>query len=97
VIPEEITTPQIIEDTGFLETAADDTLHYFTQRGEEILSQKLKIWSDDTFTMKFEEQLCDKISPLGDWNNGNNSSFMEEDNYYSFTPFMPFNQRYIQF
>jgi len=92
VTPEEI--PLILEHPNLPETC-DDTLHYFTQRGEEILSQKLKIWSDDTFSMKFEEQLCDKISPLGDWNNENNSNFIEEENYYSFTSFMGFNQRFI--
>jgi hypothetical protein len=74
----------------------DETLHYFTQRGDEIHSQKLKIFSDDSHGF-FDEQLWDKVTPMGDWDNKSTSNFLEEDNNYSFTSFMNFNPRYFYF
>jgi len=73
---------------------SDETLHYLVQRGDEILSQKVKVYSDDTFSPKYEEQLWDKITPLGDWESRSNAYFFEEDNTYSLTSFMGYNQRF---
>jgi len=75
----------------------DETLHFFTQRGDEMVSQKLKVYSDDTFIPRLEEQLCDKITPFGDWDSSINSNFIEEDNGYSLTSFMNYNQRFFYF
>jgi len=72
---------------------SNETFHYFIQRGDEILSQKLNYFAEDNFFQKNEEQLCDKISPLGDWNYSSNN-FMEEENY-SLTSFM--GQRFLYY
>jgi len=74
----------------------DETLHYFIQRGDEIHSQKLKVYSDESQGF-YEEQLWDKITPFGDWENKSTSNFMEEDNNYSLTSFMNFNTRFLYF
>jgi hypothetical protein len=74
----------------------DETLHFFTQRGDEIHSQKLKVFSDETHGF-FDEQLWDKVTPMGDWDNKSTSNFMDEDNGYSLTSFMNFNPRYFYF
>jgi hypothetical protein len=78
------------------EQNCDETLHYFVQRGDEILSQKLKVYSDDTLGSKYEEQLWDKITPLGDWESRSTSNFMEEDTY-CLTSFMNHNSRFLYF
>jgi hypothetical protein len=88
-VEQEIQEP--IQDNG------DETLHYFVQRGDEIHSQKLKVFSDESHGF-YEEQLWDKITPLGDWDNKSTSNFIEEDNNYSLTSFMNFNNnRFLYF
>lgn len=86
--------PEIVEQEQEIQEPiqenADETLQYFIQRGDEIHSQKMKVYSDDTNGF-FEEQLWDKITPMGEWENKGTSNFMEDDNTYSFTSFMNFN------
>jgi len=72
----------------------NETFHYFIQRGDEIMSQKLTVFSDDNLYHKYDEQLCDKITPLGEWNYSN-SNLMEEENYYNLTSFM--GQRFLYY
>jgi len=75
----------------------NETVHYFVQKGSEIHSQRLKIWNEDAFSLKFEEQLFEKISPLGDWDNESNQRLLEEDNGYSLTSFMGYNRSFGYF
>jgi hypothetical protein len=103
IVSEEITQPETVEEVEqtqpepVQEQPCDGDFHYFIQRGEEILSQKLKVFSDDSIGSKYEEQLWDKITPLGDWDNRSTSNFMEEDTSYSLTSFMNYNQRFLYF
>jgi hypothetical protein len=82
------------EQQPMMQESQNETFHYFTQKGDEISSQKLNIFSEENLFHKYDDQLCDKISPLGDWSYSNNN-FMEEDNYYSLTSFM--GQRFLYF
>jgi len=72
----------------------DETLHYLVQRGDEIHSQKLKVFSDESHGF-YDEQLWDKITPMGEWDN-RSSNFMEEDSY-TLTSFMNHNSRFLYF
>jgi hypothetical protein len=84
------------QETAVQETNEESTLQIFTQKGDEIMSQKLKVYNEDSFTPKFEEQLWDKITPLGDWDTRNDSYF-EDDHTYSLTSFMGHNGRFLYF
>jgi len=93
--PVEEPAPQkIIEEEPQNIDSSNETVHFLIQKGDEIHSQKMIFYSDDTFSGNVEEQLFDKISPLGDWNYRRNS-FMEEDNYYNLTSFM--GQKFLYF
>lgn len=92
-VAEEKEAPKIIEEQPRPDSQ-NETVHFLIQKGDEILSQKLTVFSDENLYFKYDEQLCDKITPLGEWNY-NNNSFIEEDNYFSLTSFM--GQRFLYY
>jgi hypothetical protein len=87
---------EFVQEPVQQELNCEDTLHYFVQKGDEILSQKLKVYSDDSYVSKYEEQLWDKITPMGDWDNRSVSNFMEDDSY-CLTSFMNYNNKFLYF